>query len=83
MHLRGQSFSFWWMDGWMGGWRVEREEWDFLWEFGGPKCLPNDSFDSHQVPNDYVLCFQFVLEVPNKFSIAAHFFPYVLAKVLL
>jgi hypothetical protein len=20
MHLRGQSFSIWWMDGWMGGW---------------------------------------------------------------
>lgn len=82
MHLRGQFFSFWWVDGWVGG-GGEREEWDFLWEFGGPKCLPNDSFDSHQVSNDYLLCFQFVLEVPNKFSTAAHFFPYILAKVLL
>jgi hypothetical protein len=51
----------------------------FFGEFGGPKCLPNDSFNSHQVSNDYLLCFQFVLEAPNKFSISAHFFPYVLA----
>ncbi len=64
--------------GWMGGWGAEREEWEFLWEFGDPKCLPNDSFNSHQVSNDYLLCFRFVLEVPNKFSIV-----YVLAIVLL
>jgi hypothetical protein len=65
MHRRGQFF-FLLVDGWVGRWGGEREEWDFLWEFGGSKCLPNDSFDSHQVPNDYLLCFQFVLEVSNK-----------------
>ncbi len=34
-----------------------------IWWF---QMLPNDSFNSHQVPNDYLLCFQFVLEVSNK-----------------
>jgi hypothetical protein len=82
MHLRGQFFSFWWVGGWVGG-GGEREESDFFGEFGGPKCWPNDSFNSHQVSNDYLLCFQFVLEAPNKFSISAQFFPCVLAKVLL
>jgi hypothetical protein len=67
MHRRGQFFSFWWMGGWVGG-SVGRWERGMgfslgIWWF---QMLPNDSFNSHQVPNDYLLCFQFVLEVSNK-----------------
>ncbi len=47
---------------------------------GVPKCI---RYDSHQVPGGYLLCSQFVPQVPNLFPVGAHFNPFVLPKVFI